>query len=229
LNNDTVVDRDVLAELVRTAEGNQRVGVVGSKILHYYDIGTIQYLGYGRVKLNYAVFPYQGQADFSLNDCRVKGYITGASFLINKDIVAKVGLWDEKFFMSAEDLEYSYRIHKSGYLLYVSPRSRIFHKDGASTGRQTTVRYFLWRNTLRTAFNSFYIAGYYDMRNWIYFYRKHKGIFFLIFYYSVFLPFFFLAVCFFILIFDDHKRERIWHVSDAFKDGLRGVMGARRS
>ena len=36
LNNDTVVDKDFLIEMVKVAESDEKIGIVGSKI-YYYD------------------------------------------------------------------------------------------------------------------------------------------------------------------------------------------------
>ena len=225
LNNDTVVEKLALSALINTISKDQEIGLVGSKLLYYYNPDYIQYLGGGKIKYNYATFPYQDSKDFVAEDIEFRGYITGASFLIKKEVTDRVGLWDENFFMSVEDVEYSFRIKKAGYKLYACSGSRIYHKDGASTKTKKENRYFLGRKTKRVSFNSFNLPGYYDLRNWIYFNKKHRTLISKMFCYYLFLPAYFLAVIIFIISFDDHKFGRIKLVAKAFKDGLTNKLG----
>lgn len=225
LNNDTVVEKNALSALIETINKDQKIGLVGSKLLYYYNPDYIQYLAGGKIKYNYATFPYQDGRDFSSDDIEIKGYITGASFLIKREILDKAGLWDENFFMSVEDVEYSFRIHKAGYKLYACSGSRVYHKDGASTKIKKKTRYFLGWKTKRVSFNSSHMPGYYDLRNWLYFGRKHRTLISKIFYYYFFVPSFFLAVIIFIIVFDDRKWDRIKLAARAFKDGLTNKLG----
>jgi len=45
LNNDVVIDKDALTELLKLAESDKKIGIVGSKLLYYYYPNTIQTLG----------------------------------------------------------------------------------------------------------------------------------------------------------------------------------------
>ncbi|MCX5696555.1 MAG: glycosyltransferase family 2 protein [Candidatus Omnitrophica bacterium] len=225
LNNDTVVEKSTLKEMLTTMNSGSTIGAVGSKILYYDKPDVIQCLGGGEIKWNYDISPYKGKRDSEPYDREITGYITGSSLLIKKEIVEKVGLWDEIFFMLFEDLDYSLRIRGCGYKLYLSARSRVFHKEGASTNRVITTKYFLGRETQRISFEGFYIVGYYGIRNWIYFNRKHKSLFLKISYCFLLLPFYFLGTIIFISIFDDKKIQRSKIVAAAFRDGLINKMG----
>jgi len=46
---------------------------------------------------------------------------------------------DDFYFMYMEDLDYSYRVWKSGYKLYYVSSSQIYHKVGASSGRSYSI------------------------------------------------------------------------------------------
>lgn len=52
---------------------------------------------------------------------------SGAFFIVRKSIIKKIGLLDERFFMYAEDLDWAYRIKKSGYKIYYFPETKIIH------------------------------------------------------------------------------------------------------
>lgn len=75
-------------------------------------------------------------------------FITFCYILIPKKILKNVGLLDESYFMYVEDLDYSYRVMKSGYKLYHICNSEIYHKVGASSGEEVSPfsAYWIMRN-----------------------------------------------------------------------------------
>lgn len=85
------------------------------------------------------------------------GWLSGACFLTRKDVLEKVGTYDENFFLYFEDIDLCYRMKKKGYKLLFLPQVRIFHKGGATTLRSK-------------------ISSRYEYRkSQIYFYRKHNS------------------------------------------------------
>lgn len=76
-------------------------------------------------------------------------WITGAFFLFRREVVNKAGLFDENFFMYAEDLEYCYRIKKSGFKIFFTPQTSIIHygfksgsKERALISEYESLKYF---------------------------------------------------------------------------------------
>lgn len=60
--------------------------------------------------------------------------LTGAFILTRKSVLDKVGLFDESYFMYAEDLDLCYRIKKAGYKIMYLPQVKIIHYKGVSSG-----------------------------------------------------------------------------------------------
>lgn len=60
--------------------------------------------------------------------------ITGAFFLTRKSVLDKVGLFDEDYFMYAEDIDLCFRIKKAGYKIMYLPEVKIIHYKGISSG-----------------------------------------------------------------------------------------------
>lgn len=60
--------------------------------------------------------------------------ITGAFFLTRKSVLDRVGLFDEDYFMYAEDLDLCYRIKKAGYKIMYVPQVKVIHFKGISSG-----------------------------------------------------------------------------------------------
>jgi GT2 family glycosyltransferase len=64
-------------------------------------------------------------------------WIIGAFLLVRKEVVDKVGGFDDSIFMYGEDVEYSYRIKKAGFSLWYLPFTKIIHYGSASTNSET--------------------------------------------------------------------------------------------
>ena len=66
--------------------------------------------------------------------------LSGAFLLIKKNVLNKIGLLDEDFFMYGEDIDISYRIQKAGFKNYYFPKTKIIHYKGEST-KKSSVNY----------------------------------------------------------------------------------------
>lgn len=53
--------------------------------------------------------------------------ISGAFFLVRREVVQKVGLLDEQFFMYGEDIDWCYRIKQSGFHIMFNPSVKVLH------------------------------------------------------------------------------------------------------
>jgi O-antigen biosynthesis protein len=61
--------------------------------------------------------------------------LAGAFMMIRKEVLEKVGSFDETFFMYGEDVDLSYRIQKAGYKNYYFAGTTLIHFKGESTRR----------------------------------------------------------------------------------------------
>jgi len=58
--------------------------------------------------------------------------ISGAFFLVKKKVIDEVGVFDESFFMYAEDIDLCYRIREKGYKIAFNPNTKIIHYKKSS-------------------------------------------------------------------------------------------------
>jgi GT2 family glycosyltransferase len=58
--------------------------------------------------------------------------VVGGAMLISKEVIEKVGLFDERYFMYFEDLDYCRRARKAGFKVWYLPGVKIIHEHGAS-------------------------------------------------------------------------------------------------
>ncbi len=92
-----------------------------------------------------------GKSNITEKPIHEVNFITFCYVLIPKEIIENIGLLDESYFMYVEDLDYSYRVWKSGYKLYHVSSSKIYHKVGASSGEEVSEfsAYWMMRNRVR--------------------------------------------------------------------------------
>jgi len=72
--------------------------------------------------------------DRNLNEIHEIDSPSGTFFLTRKDIFLKVNLFDEDYFMYAEDLDLAYKIKQLGLNIYFYPFVKCFHYKGMSSG-----------------------------------------------------------------------------------------------
>lgn len=144
LNNDTVIEKDSLRYLVAFAQKN-RLSIIGSTIRNYSD-QTIQTLGGGI----YNKFTGKISAILQKNttDNQSIDYISGASMFFSREVIERVGLLSEDYFLYFEELDLAYRARSLDIKLVCEPRSIIYHKGGASIGKGFRADYFAMRSKL---------------------------------------------------------------------------------
>ncbi len=64
-------------------------------------------------------------------------WLTGASFMVKREVLAGLNGFDTKFFLYYEEVDLFLRAARAGYQAWSTPESIIFHSSGASTGINT--------------------------------------------------------------------------------------------
>jgi GT2 family glycosyltransferase len=150
LNNDTVVDRAFLDELITVAESDNKIGFVGPKT-YYYDYygrtNVINFAGGRLVMWKGKSFHIglnktdQGQFDKTIEI----DFVEGSCLLARKETLKAIGLLDPAYFLYWEETDWCMRARNAGFHLFYSSKSKIWHKIGAST-RGNNLFYYLIRN-----------------------------------------------------------------------------------
>ena len=147
LNPDTLVAEDCFTKCIDFYKSHQNIGALGIRMID----GSGQFLkeskrGFPSLFPSLfklfglsALFPkskifaryYLGNlSQYENHDVDV---LSGAFMLIEKEILNKIGGFDEDFFMYGEDIDLSYRIQNAGYKNYYFSESTIIHFKGEST------------------------------------------------------------------------------------------------
>lgn len=76
--------------------------------------------------------------------------ISGACMLVNREAVEDVGLWDERYFLHCEDLDWCMRFRQKGWKILFVPDARIYHALGAcSQSRRVFVEWHKHKGMVR--------------------------------------------------------------------------------
>ena len=163
INNDTVfrsekgkVNSEKFASafqpLINRLESSPEIGMVCPKIRFAWGDNPIQYAGYtplSRITMrNRAIGcgePDNGQFDTA----HPTPYAHGASMMVKRDVIEKVGMMPECYFLYYEELDWSMMIRRAGYDIWYDPACAIYHKESRSTGQNSPLHaYYLTRNRL---------------------------------------------------------------------------------
>lgn len=157
LNNDTYINDDSLLILAEFLDSNTTVGAVSPKI-KFADSNIIQFAGYtdlSQVTLRNSLIGF-GETDLGQYDTPAKSpFLHGAAMMLRRDIIKKVGLMPEIYFLYYEELDWCELIKKNGFELWYNPQAVVFHKESRSVGQNSPLRcYYMTRNRLLYAWRN---------------------------------------------------------------------------
>ena len=147
LNPDTLISQNTLRISVDFLESHPDVGIMGPKIIK--PDGTFQPHSRRSFPTPFNAFTYLfglsklfpksklfGQYNLTYLDPDIGmevDAISGSFMFLRREIIQDVGYLDEDYFMYCEDVDYCYRIKKSGWKIYYIPDSSLIHYKGEST------------------------------------------------------------------------------------------------
>jgi hypothetical protein len=149
LNNDTVVDGEVLSALVEVAQADERIGMVGSKIYYHAQPDVIWYAGATLDLENGAKTAHVGSGEKEVGQFEAVqdvGYVTGCSLLVKREVIDRIGLIPEVYFLYFEETEWNLLAQRAGYRTVIAPKSKLWHKVSADVQIKPTFLYYMTRN-----------------------------------------------------------------------------------
>ena len=137
MNNDTIIEKNALAELVKVAEKYARNSIVSGKIYHYNDPDRLQYIG-GRFKDNDMMQNtnlYKNEIDVGQAEDEMEmDMLDDIFWLLPIKIFNKIGGYCPYYFMYAEQSDYALEATCNGYKLIYTPKAKLWHKGELSSG-----------------------------------------------------------------------------------------------
>jgi GT2 family glycosyltransferase len=140
LNNDTVVDSDCLDNMLRRLEREDAPAVCGSMIHFFDNPSVIQAIGGNRFNTRTGValqsegrFLDEGEVIDIAAIERGLDYISGCSLLIPRELLERVGLLNDDYFLYYEEIDWFTRAGAS-VRRCVAADARVYHREGGSIG-----------------------------------------------------------------------------------------------
>jgi len=139
LNNDTVVSKSALTELIGTIENKPHIGMCGSLLIDYHQPGYIQAAGGAfDMRLARGVHLQSGiPVTTPISETKLSeqlSYVVGASMLVTRSFLETVGLLCEDYFLFFEEIDWAMR-SRDHYSLTIATTSHVYHKEGTSIGK----------------------------------------------------------------------------------------------
>jgi GT2 family glycosyltransferase len=154
LNPDTVVQPGWLTRLIAALETNPRVGLATSKILLRDVPRRINTCGNDIHCSGLTLCRGAGLDSNALSDPSDVGAVSGAAFVIRRELFELLGGFDGTFFLYMEDTDLSLRARLAGYRCVYAPDSVVYHDYALSFGPRKTFyqernRYLMLLKALR--------------------------------------------------------------------------------
>ena len=147
LNPDTYVHPGAVAALVGALEAHPKAGVAGSRLEN--PDGSLRAFGFrfpapwreffrgARIAGLDRLVPGAAINIRDLLETRRVDWVTGASFMMPRAVIDRVGLMDPAYFLYFEETDLMSRVGRAGYEVWHVAESRVVHLQGAATGVKT--------------------------------------------------------------------------------------------
>lgn len=160
LNNDTLLEvrgkrlevRDLILPLINRLENDDKIGMVCPKIRFTWGHQPIQFAGYTRltsITLRNKTIGYGEEDKGQYDTPHLTPYAHGAAMLVKREVIEKVGMMPECYFLYYEELDWSVMIRRAGYDIWYDPAFTVFHKESQTTGQTSPLKtFYTTRNRL---------------------------------------------------------------------------------
>lgn len=158
LNNDTEVEPNFLENMIEVAESDKSIGIVGCKIKYYDNKNLLWYAG-GQVnwfKFIGEHFGMREEDNGQYDKFKEISFMTGCCMLIKREVIEKVGMLPDEYFMYFEDVDFCVKVQEAGYKIVYEPKAVIYHKVGISGGGEESPFSIKWCTRNRIYFMNKY-------------------------------------------------------------------------
>ncbi len=144
LNNDTIVPPGSLEKLIAVLEDHGQYGAVGGKLISPGGdfqwqcrrsfptplVALTYFLRLGKIFPRIALFNRYVLTDHDPDKSLDVEAISGACFMVRREVLEQTGGMDESYFMYGDDLDWSYRIVRLGWKIRYCAEAPIIHYGG---------------------------------------------------------------------------------------------------
>ena len=147
VNPDTVFIENIASKLKKYIEENKMVGIIGCKVLNtdksfqissrrnfpYLHSLAFKLIGLSKWFPRSKIFSSYNLTYLDENIISKNISVSGSCMMFKREIIKKIGLFDERFFLYFEDTDFCFRTIKAGYKVVYYPEAQIIHHKRASS------------------------------------------------------------------------------------------------
>ena len=177
LNPDIALLKNDIQTMIDYLDGHPAVGLLGPKLIN--PDGTSQYTCYRfpqfilplyrRTFIGHLPFAKRRLANYLMTDWdhasnRAVDWLLGGCLLARRAAVEKVGLFDERFFLYVEDVDWCRRFWQAGYAVVYFAEAEIVHYHQRTSAELSWWR-GIWQPTAR-----------WHIASWLKYFLKYRGL-----------------------------------------------------
>jgi hypothetical protein len=140
LNNDTIVDKSMVEQLVETLRKAPTAGIASPSI-YYYDWPEMIWQSGDRQLLGPIFTKRINEAVHEKRPIRAD-YVPGCAMLVKREVFEIIGDFDETYVMYFEDADFCQRVRSAGFDILVIPWAKMWHKVSLSTRNIASIRIY---------------------------------------------------------------------------------------
>jgi len=133
LNNDAVVSRDTITRLTAAMEADERIAMATPRVF-FYDRPSEVYWDGGRIDWRSGATPHDSSSLTTDDSIRRSEWLDGCCLLVRVEAIRDIGVLDERYFLYYEDVDWTVRAARRGWLNVVVPNASAWHRVSRSTG-----------------------------------------------------------------------------------------------
>jgi GT2 family glycosyltransferase len=150
VNNDTLIDAEAVANLM--AHVQPKVGIL-APLIYYADERECIWSAGGM--LHPWILEKQGddRGQMDVGQWREpveRDFVTGCGMLLTRQLLERVDLFDERFYLYYEDSDLCLRARRAGFRILLVPAAKMWHKVARSSGGSDSAneRYWMARSSV---------------------------------------------------------------------------------
>ncbi len=137
MNNDTIIDKSAIVELVKTCQQyNDKARVIG-KVYHYDDPKRLQIVGNQYVDKKMLMYKTMGSDEVDngqFDKVEERDMVDDVYTLHPAELYDRIGGYSPYFWINGVEKDLSLRAIKEGYKLVYTPEAKLWHKGSVSFG-----------------------------------------------------------------------------------------------
>lgn len=171
MNNDTILDKGAVGELVRVCKEYHNKAIVSGKVYHYDRPGIIQDIGYCFTDEKYLFCKQIGldETDSGQYDKEAeRDLLDDVFWLFPYELYKEIGGYSNYFWFDYEQADFALRAKREGYKLIYAPHAKIWHKGSPSVGGRNlnpVLAYYSMQGAL--IYRYLHLSGWHFIRYYI--------------------------------------------------------------